>query len=667
MDEIKQAPGKEKIKKKGFIRWEAILPISVIIALVASYFILLFDSHLKKAIEFIGYSAMGAEVNVASLKSSFFNAGISIKGIQFTNSEKPTHNLIKIGEIKFGMSWDALLRGKLLIEIASIEQIQFDSPRTKPGRVKPPEPVSNEPSIIEKEGQKLAKQALDATKEEYNDNVLGDIAALMAGGNSQEQLKNLEGQLKSKAKIAELQKELATKQTEWNGKIKNLPQQKEIAGWNERFKKIKTKDFKTPQELQESLTQFQKLIQEINTKAKEVEKSGQKLSADFKYFETQSKEVEKLVQSDIKDLEAHFKLPKLNAQALTHSLFKKYAGPYLAQFNKYQKLAHKYLPPNLLKKKGDKGPAEEDIQIQPRAREHGISYEFGKPNSYPFFWLKKALISSKATPGVPTLGNLTGEVLNVTSNQSLTRVPTQINFNGDFPELAINGIDAQLTLNHIHQPYKETFNAKVASYPVDKKMLVSSKDVELGFQKAVGSTLIKANYSDSLLEFSISNAYKQLDYIVSASNKEVDGVLKSIMSGIPMWTIDASGSGVFPNLPIELKSNLGKEMARGLERILQQKIEEARAKIKKIIDEAIGKEKAKLEEEFNKAKSQAEGEIKKVQETLDKQKSEMEAKAEEAKKEESKKAQKQIESELKKHLPSDAQKKLDELKKKIKF
>lgn len=652
-------------EKKGFIRWEAIVPIVVICALIGIYFTLFFDSHLKRGIEFVGYKVVGAEVNVADLDSSFTGASISINGIQLTNSEKPTHNLVSIGEIKFAMSWDALLRGKILIEIASIEQIQFDSARKKMGRVKPPEPESNEPSALEKEGKKLVSDTLDATKDKYDDNVLGDVASLMSGGNTQDQIKNLESQLQSKKQLEVLQVTFSDKQKIWNQKLKTLPQQKDLNAWGERFKQIKTKDFATPQELQASLNQLQTLVQEINTTVKDVEKSGQELNADLKYFDSQIKDLEKLVQTDIKSLEAHFKIPKLDAEAMTRALFQRYVGPYLAYFYKYQKMAHQYLPPGLLKKSDDK--KDEDAAIQPRAREHGISYEFGKPNSYPFFWLKKAKISSKATPSIPSLGNLSGEALNVTSNQTLIGQPTQVNFQGDFPALQISGIDARLTLNHIKRPYKESFSAQVASYPVDKKMFIANKDVELGFARAVGSSVIKANYSESQLEFSISNAYKQLEYIVSASNKEVDGVLKSVMSGIPLWTIDASGSGIFPNLPIEIKSNLGREIARGFEKVLQQKIEEAKMKVKKIVDEVINKEKAKFESEINKNKAFIEAEVSKIKETLAKQKSDIDHKVDEAKKEEGKKAQKQLESEIKKRLNPDDQKKLEDLRKKIKF
>ena len=651
-------------KKKGFIRWEAILPTAIILGLISAYFILFFDTHFKRGIEYIGYSVVGAEVNVESLHSSFFQASISIKGIQLTNSEKPTHNIMSLGEIKFAMSWDALLRGKILIEIASIEQIQFDSLRKTPGKVKPPEPVNNEPSFIEKEGQKLANEAIQNTKEEYKDNVLGDIANLLSGGNTQEQLKNLESQLKSKTRLAEMQKEFSTKQIQWNEKLKNFPQQKDLSDWSDRFKKIKTANFTSPQELQDSLQQFQALMQEADNRLKTIDKSGQELTADLKSIDGQLKDLEKLVQSDIKELEAHFKIPKIDAKAITHSLFNRYAGPYLAKFNKYQSMANKYLPPGLInKKKAD----PEDIQIQPRKRDRGISYEFGKTNSYPFFWLKKARISSKATQGVPALGNLEGEALNVTSNQVLIGHPTELNFRGNFPELQINGIEAKLTLDHTKPSHKESIMAQIASYPVDKKMLLASKEIEFGFAKAIGSTNIQASFSDRLFNFSISNSYKQLDYIVSSSNKEVDSILKQIVSGIPVWSIDAKGSGVLPDLPIQLESNLGGELASGFQKILQQKIAEAQAKVKTIIDDAISKERLKFEGEITKAKAQIETELTKIKDSLTKQKTELTAKIEETKNEGSKKAQKQIEAEIKKRIGPDAQKKLDDLKKKIKF
>lgn len=652
-------------KGKSFIRWEAILPTAIVVGLIFIYFFLFFDGHLRKGLEFIGYSSLGAEVNIGELKTSFTKASLDIRDIELTNSEKPTHNMVSIGEIKFGMNWDALLRGKILIEIASIEQIQFDSARKKIGRVKPIEPKDNQPSFLEKEGEKLANEALTKTKEQYGDNILGDIANLLSGGSAEGQLENLEGQLKSKEAIADLQKQVQAKGADWNQKIKGLPQEKDLQALGEKFKAIKTSNFKSPEELQQSIKQFETHLKEADGKIKGVEAVGQEISSDLKLMDEKFKELDSLVQSDVRNLEDHFKIPKLDAKSITNSLFQRYTGPYLAQFHKYQNMAHQYIPPGLLKK-GSEEPKDQ-IEIQPRARDRGISYEFGRPNSYPFFWIKVAKISSKATPGVPALGNISGEALDITSNQILIGKPTQVHVNANFPELQIEGVEAQFTMNHTRHPFKESLNVQVASYPVERKLLIQGKDLEFGFNKATGSTSIKADFTGSVLDFSISNVYKQLDYVVSASNKEADSILKNIMSGIPIWTIDANGTGEFPNLPINLKSNLGSEIAGGFERILQERIKEAQAKVKKIIDENITKEKARLEAEFNKLKTQLDGEMKKIKEALTKQKSELETRMDQTKKEESKKLEKKVEAELQKRLGPDPKKKLEDLKKQIKF
>ena len=69
------------------------------------------------------------------------------------------------------------------------------------------------------------------------------------------------------------------------------------------------------------------------------------------------------------------------------------------------------------------------------------------------------------------------------------------------------------------------------------------------------------------------------------------------------------------------------QMKSFYQNILQQKIEEAKAKVKKIVDELITREKAKFEEEVNKNKAQIEAEVNRIKESLVKQKSEIDSKA----------------------------------------
>ena len=138
----KKSENKNLTKKKavGPIRWSALVPVAVTCVGCFLYFSLLFDIHLKYLIETIGYHVFGAEVNVQKLKTSFGKAHFHLEGLQTTDPDHPARNLFEIGQINFGMSWDALLRGKILVEEDKVDGIQVGSPRKKAGKVKPPPP-----------------------------------------------------------------------------------------------------------------------------------------------------------------------------------------------------------------------------------------------------------------------------------------------------------------------------------------------------------------------------------------------------------------------------------------------------------------------------------------------------------------------------------------------
>ncbi len=663
-------PSLDKIKKKSILRWEAFVPALIIISSVIAYFFFLFDHHLRKGLEWAGYNGLGAEFNVGVVHTSFLNASINIKDIQATNPEKPTHNIFAISDIKFAMSWDALLRGKILIQEATLEQIAYDNLRKSPGQVKPPEPPDpndDKPSFIETEGQKLAKEGLEKAKSEYDDNVLGDIAALLSGANGDSQLKELESQLQSKKKMTEIQSLLNTKTTEWNQKFKTLPQEKEFKIISDNFGKIKTKNFKTPEELKSSLDQANVLIKELEIKSNEIKKVTDNLNGDLKNINQQVKAVESLIQADIKMLETHFKLPKIDASSITKSLLNRYAGPYLSKFYFYKNKVYKYVPPGLLTK-SNTDKTENNIQPHPRAK--GISYEFGKPNSYPLFWLRKALISSKYLPEHPESGNLKGELLDITSNSKQTSKPMIIRFSGEFPGMNVHDILFEITLIHHLAPAQEQFTAKIGSYPVDPKIFLKNQDVEFGIQKAMGSSAISANFTGKHWKFNIDNQYSKIDYITQAKNSTLDEVLKRVFSNIPKLTIEARGEGDLPNIPITIKSNLGEEMSSQLQLILNEKISEAQAKVKKIVDEQISKEKQKIDQQITQLKTQFEAEITKLNNQVNAQKSDFQTKSDLAKKdfeEQANKAKSQAEKEIKKQLGPDVNKKIDDLKKKLKF
>lgn len=650
-----KAPAKPK-KVKGPIRFEAVIPVTIIIVVVWAYFHFFFDANLRSGLEFVGYQVVGAEVDIAKLETSFWNASLRVQGVELTDAQKPEKNMVEIGDIRLGVHWDGLLRARLVVDEMAVEGIKIGTTRKMKGKVKPPEPPKPKatgPSAVEKEATKVGKIALDKTAKDNQSNVLGDIAAILQGGSSQDQLGKIEGTLASKAKLAELEKNFNEKSKAWDQRLKTLPQQKDIQSLSDRMNKIKTKDFKTPQEVADSVNQFQAIMKEADEKYKAVQSTANDLQNDFKVMDQDLKSLDGLVKKDMADLESRFRIPKLDAAEISKSIFRQYLNSYLARFEQYRVMAEKYIPPKTLQK----GTKEPDPQIQPHPRAKGVSYEFGRQNSYPMFWIKKIAISSQAGASAAA-GTIKGTVTDVTSNQVLVGRPTVATINGDFPSDEIKDLLVRLTLDNTKAESNIVFDFNVGSYPVNGREVVTSPDVNLAFQKATGKIVSKGTLNDlTNLKMTFSNVVQNVTYDVKAQNSTVQDILTGIFKGIPNVNVDATIEGEVPEFKIDVSSNLGPEIQKGFDVQIKKKIEEAKQKIQNYVNEQVGKEKAKFEAEVSKYKAQIDGEVKKVQAQIDGQKKQAEAKADESKK--------RSEDQAKQQMQQQGQKAVDDLKKKF--
>ncbi len=664
MSEKTKTATPKKAKKQGPIRWEAVIPFAIIVVLIGVYTKFFFDAHMRLLLEWTGYQVVGAEVNIRNFETSLTKGSIRVQGIEITDSQKPTHNSIGIGDIRFGVVWDGLLRARFIVEEMAVEQIEIGTPRKSPGKVKPPDPekpASNEPSAVEKEANKLKNEALDKAQSEYGDNVLGDIAALLSGTSAEGQVQNIENSLASKAMLQKFDQEFKAKQASWRVRIDGLPKGPEIQALGDRLSKIKTSNFKTPQELEQSLKELDAVVKEADAKVKNVQGTSTDLGKELKAVEADLKAIDQQVKSDIKDLEARFKIPKLDAKSISKSLFMRYMDPYMAKFNQYKAMADKYMPPKFKKKGADK----QDEVIQPHPRDNGVTYEFAKPNGYPLFWVKKVSISSQAG-ATPASGNIAGRITDITSNQRMINKATVLEVKGDFPAQQLTGLNTKITLDNRPEDSIVTFLTSVQQYALAEKRLIEGEDGVLGFKKASGSLDLKGTLKGLRnLDFDLNNNFSEIEYEIAAKNETVQQIFKEIFAGIPLVNLSAGGGGELPRFDFDIRSNLGTEIEKGFQAQLQKKIAEARAKLEAFVTEQVGAEKARIEGEVNKIKAQVEGEVKKIQDQLNAEKAKGEGKANAAKKDAENQAKKQIEAEAKKILGNDADKKMEELKKKL--
>jgi uncharacterized protein (TIGR03545 family) len=559
--------------KKGPVRFEAIIPLAIVTGLIVLYFALFFDMHLRRGLEYGATLANGAEVDIGKLDTSLWNASVVMGDIEVTDPGQPARNRVQIGAVSFRMLWDALLRGKVVIDEASITDVQIDTPRSSAGRVLPP--------VKSEDGASYSDIVLGQVKDEFSGNVLGDLASIAAGGNPVGQLASLGTDLKSSAQIAGMQRSLDEKYPQWQSRMAALPGGEDFSALQQRLEKVKLSNFQDISQIQASLLELQSIRNDFDAKSRSVRETGAALGGELGKSRSSFSGLDMAVQEDVRSLQARMHLPSLDARTLSRALFGMDVLGRVQQARGYMELSRSYMPVKSEKKQA--------VTVSERSK--GRDYAFGRPNSYPRFWLRKALISSRLQGGASALS---GEILDASTDQSVVGRPMVVSVMGDFPQQGVSGIKAELVINHVSFVPVERLVLEVGRYAVAGRSLTSSPDVELGFSKAEGSAQFAAQLRDDNVDVRMANRFTQVAFETKAQSDVVREMINASVAGLDAVNLNAHVTGTWSKLDWQLSTNLADALEHGMRRYLQGKTDEARARIESMVNGKIDEQRKRL-------------------------------------------------------------------------
>lgn len=633
---------KNKKKFGGPFRLEAIIPVAIICLLSFFYFKYFFDNHMRKAIEWGGTYANGAEVNVGSFNLSFLDLKLVIKKIQVTNKTEPSRNLIEIDNITFDLLEDAILRGKTVVPLAGITGIKYQSHRSHPGHVLPVEQKTG-PSF----SKKLESAALDQLEKSYSNNIIGDLLAIAKGQNYQDKLKSMENNLISSQKLKELDVEVKEKQALWEKRIKELPNEAEIKEFGEKIKAFKF-DTSNPAAIKNSLDTLNGYYEKIKKDLDSVDQAQKAFQTDFAKIRSSPAQIQSWIEQDIKDLQNKLKIPSLNSSDISKAVFGKLFADKIRTVNKYMNLARSYMP---AKTDENKKP-----EIEPHVRAVGKNFKFPLLHAYPKFWLQKAEISSSSNDSEFS-GDLKGTLTNVTDDPAHLGKPIQLKVGGNFPKSNIHDINALVTVDHTTSTAKESLEASVGSFPVTGNTISKSDDVEFGYDKAVGTSKLRVGLENKVLDINLENVFNNVNYTVNAKDDNVKRIVSGISQSLSQITLNASAKGNWEDLDISLNSNLGGKIQEAFMKQVQAEVDRLKLQLKEHVDKLIGEQKEKLTAEIQKIEKQYGVSLKSKEDAINSIKNKIE--------EEKNKGIKAEQDKLKSKVEEEGKKLLDNLK--IKF
>ena len=608
----------KKPKKVGPIRTGVVAPIVIIVAAVWAYTTIFLDGHIRRGLEYGASHVYGAEVDIASVRLSFLDPSFTMTGIEVTDKEQPSQNALAIGNVRFALLWDALLRAKIVIDESSMTEIALYSPRKSPGEVYPPPPPpppepNKGPSLVQKVGGELKTEA----EAQLKNNILGDISKTFGGGDATEQLKQMKEQLQSEAKIKELQASLNTKKDEWTKRVAALPKPDEVKALIEKVKATKI-NTSNPMEAKSQLEGLKKDIAKVEETVGTFKKGRKDIETDMAGFTTGLKQIDDAARKDIDDLQSKLKLPKIDAESLTKSLLSKIMGDKLMKVLGFLDKAKAYMPDKSKKDAGEKN----DYVPHPRGK--GRTYKFPVTVGYPLFWLKKAEISSKSSAGGFS-GDLDGRLLNLSSDPAVINKPTIFEIKGSVPKQQIKDINFGVVLDYRGEQGTAKIDLAVASHPFPEQAFAKTDDVTFMIGATPAVLRAHADFKGGEINALIDESIQNPPFKTDAKAPLLKEALASITSRIKALRMAISLTGSFTNPKFGIDSNLGTELAAGFQAHLKAKIEAARAKLKSFVDDRIKGERDKLTGDLTKLQSQftdafkgKEGEFKNLQADLNK-------------------------------------------------
>lgn len=590
-------PGLKPPRRKGPIRFEAIVPLCVILGLIYAYFFLFFDLHMRKAIEFVGTKINKARVDVGSLRTRFIKGELTINHIEVTDYDAPMTNKLDVGKIHFQFSWDALLRAKVFIQDASITDIKTGTPRKRSGAIPLP-PLEPEK---QSEASKLMAAAMDKAKAEFNKTPMAQIPNLISGFDPQKELEAFKNNLSALTKITEIKDSLPGKKADWENRINSLPGSSDFIALKERVDRIQHTNFQDPVEITRTISEVQTLQQEVESKVNSVKQLGGSVVGEVSAVGDTFKSIEDAITSDFDNIKSKLKLPSLDIGDLSASLFGNEFLSKVDQIQYYIHLSRKYFP----KKKAKKGA--KDDALKPHERGKGVNFRFPRTLAYPAFWLKKALISS--TPTDDFGAKMEGSLENVTTNPPMIGLPLSLTLKGDFPGKKIHNVVFELTLDHTQDVATESFLAAVGDFPIGARALSVSDKFKFGIHESQGKSSLSGKFSGSELNIQLDHTFKNVGFAVEAQPQLIQDTLRSVVSDISTIDLAARAKGTWSDIDWSLSSNLAGALQKGLEKLLNQKLAEVQGKIKQFIEDQIRQKRSELESQFAELKGKVLGEV----------------------------------------------------------
>ncbi len=555
---------------KKWIRWPGFIVFIAVIVLVAGGSYLFAGSIVKKLIEHSGTDLLGARVELDRVNLSVMPLGFELQNLQVTNPDNPMQNAVQVKRIKFFMSAMELLRLNVVIDEMSVDNVRLNTRRKESGAV-----------------LKKAKKAVAPEKSQGLDFSLPkiefpDVKDIL----SREKLRTLD-------LAQEAETELDNARDKWEKNINALPDKGKFQAYEDRIKSIKpvkTGDtVKDIQAISDALGELKKIKKDIKQDIARIKKAKSDLSQDAKTLRTQFDHLAKAPADDYAHLKEKYSPSSSGALNISRALF----GNTITYWVNVAADWYRRLSP-VLKNAID----DEKTQTPQQVRHKGIDVRFAEDAPSPNFLIKSAHVSLELE-----VGDIRGEINNITSNQEVLGLPLTFSF---FADKLKNAGELELvgTFNHTEPGHSEDkISFRLARYKVENFVLSESDTFPLSLKQAQSDLQAEVQLNENELTANMLSAVQSAEF-VTTWNKKPGSLARSMenaLKDVNAFEIKVDISGSKENYDMDVSSDLDEIIKNAIGQQVRQSIDKFEKQLEDRIKEKTTAKIAELESRFGKA------------------------------------------------------------------
>lgn len=595
----------------SYIRWKALLPLSVLLGLIVVWGVFFADWTLKLAVEKGGTAAVGARVELADAKLGILSGHVTLDGLQVTNPNAPMTNLVEVEALVFDIGILPALEKKVVIDTVAARGIRFNTPRQTSGAL-PPKPAGEEDEESSSEVIERFKSQIKVPPLELATLTKSvDVGAISAD---------------SLATLREARHTVAYADTARDKLLADLQAadpRPTLDSAEALARRLQNANLRTLglAGARQAVTDVRRTLRELaaiddRLKAFEAETRGNAAGLQDRLAAIPAARTE-----DYAYARSLLKLPSFEVPSIGPQLFSDLVAERMGGVLYWVDRAEKYLPPGL-QRRTQPGP--------PRVRASGTDVLFPKENVYPQFLMRLAELSLTLGGEGASAGAYAATIAGLTSQPAVYGAPTTFRVTRADGQRGPSDVAIDGFFDHRRAPVRDTLAARFAGITLPNFPLGG-----LGGQVVLGnglSQLTLERNGEELRGRWLWRAPKvtwQRDSTrarpADARAAQVEDVLWRAMARIDSVEIDAEIRGTLRAPRLAVRTNIAEAVSAALKAQLAEEVRRAEQQVRARVDALVDRQVVEARAKADEARAQVMARIDAERERLEAQKAALEA------------------------------------------